>query len=119
MATPHDLLLIGPLLPHTTAQLEAARRHPLVQTAVDIQAQLGITGMPGAPEAIATGSTDGNVGVVRGVPSIAIGRSYGGNQHTLTEWADAPSALPATKLVLLLAVTFGDGITTVPQRPIP
>ena len=103
----------------TTAQLEAARRHPLVQTAVDIQAQLGITGMPGAPEAIATGSTDGNVGVVRGVPSIAIGRSYGGNQHTLTEWADAPSALPATKLVLLLAVTFGDGITTVPQRPIP
>jgi acetylornithine deacetylase/succinyl-diaminopimelate desuccinylase-like protein len=103
----------------TTAQLEPARRHPLVQTAVDIQAQLGITGMPGAPEAIATGSTDGNVGVVRGVPSIAIGRSYGGNQHTLTEWADAPSALPATKLVLLLAVTFGDGIKTVPQHPIP
>ncbi len=103
----------------TTAQLEPARRHPLVQTAVDIQSQLGITGMPGAPEAIATGSTDGNVGVVRGVPSIAIGRSYGGNQHTLTEWADAPSALPATKLVLLLAVTFGDGVKTVPLRPIP
>lgn len=103
----------------TTAQLEPARRHPLVQTAVDIQAQLGITGMPGAPGAIATGSTDGNVGVVRGVPSIAIGRSYGGNQHTLTEWADAASALPATKLVLLLAVTFGDGIRTVPQLPIP
>lgn len=103
----------------TTAQLEPARRHPLVQTAVDIQTQLGLTGMPGAPEAIATGSTDGNVGVVRGVPSIAIGRSYGGNQHTLTEWADAPSALPATKLVLLLAVTFGDGIRTVPQHPIP
>ena len=36
-----------------------------------------------------------------------------------TEWADAPSALPATKLVLLLAVTFGDGIKTVPQHPIP
>ena len=103
----------------TTAQLEPARRHPLVQTAVDIQKQLGIDGLPGAPEAIATGSTDGNVGVVRGVPSIAIGRSYGGNQHTLSEWADAPSALPATKLVLLLAVTFGDGIRTVPQHPIP
>ena len=103
----------------TTAQLEPARRHPLVQTAVDIQTQLGIVPLPGAPEAIATGSTDGNVGVVRGVPSIAIGRSYGGNQHTLTEWADAPSALPATKLVLLLAVTFGDGVKTVPQHPIP
>ncbi len=103
----------------TTAQLEGARRHPLVQSAVDIQRQLGIDGLPGAPEAIATGSTDGNVGVVRGVPSIAIGRSYGGNQHTLTEWADAPSALPATKLVLLLAVTFGDGIKVVSQPPIP
>jgi len=103
----------------TTAQLEGARKHPLVQTAVDIQNQLGIVGLPGAPEAIATGSTDGNVGVVRGVPSIAIGRSYGGNQHTLTEWADAPSALPATKLVLLLAVTFGDGIRTVTQPLIP
>jgi tripeptide aminopeptidase len=103
----------------TTAQLEPARRHPLVQTAVDIQKQLGIDGLPGAPEAIATGSTDGNVGVVRGVPSIAIGRSYGGNQHTLSEWADSKSALPATKLVLLLAVTFGDGIRTVPQHPIP
>ncbi|MBC7844720.1 MAG: M20/M25/M40 family metallo-hydrolase [Gemmatimonadaceae bacterium] len=103
----------------TTAQLEPARRHPLVQTAVDIQAQLGIVPLPGAPDAIATGSTDGNVGVVRGVPSIAIGRSYGGNQHTLTEWANAPSALPATKLVLLLAVTFGDGVKTVPQHPIP
>ncbi len=103
----------------TTAQLEGARRHPLVQTAIDIQNQLGVTALPGAPEAIATGSTDGNVGVVRGVPSIAIGRSLGGNQHTLTEWANAPSALPATKLVLLLAVTFGDGVKVVSQQPIP
>ncbi len=103
----------------TTAQLEGARRHPLVQTAIDIQNQLGLTALPGAPEAIATGSTDGNVGVVRGVPSIAIGRSKGGNQHTLTEWADAPSALPATKLVLLLAVTFGDGVKVVSQPAIP
>ena len=103
----------------TTAQLESARKHPLVQTAVDIQKQLGIDGLPGAPEAIATGSTDGNIGVVRGVPSIAVGRSFGGNQHTLAEWADAASSLPATKLVLLLAVTFGDGIKTVPQHPIP
>jgi len=103
----------------TTAQLEGARRHPLVQTAIDIQNELGLTALPGAPEALATGSTDGNIGVVRGVPSIAIGRSKGGNQHTLTEWADGPSALPATKLVLLLAVTFGDGIKAVSQPPIP
>ena len=99
----------------TTDQLRGARAHPLVQTAVDLQRQLGVVaGAPGAPEALATGSTDANMGVVRGIPSIAIGRSYGGNQHTLTEWAHAPSALPATKLVTLLAITFGDGIRTVP-----
>lgn len=104
----------------TEAQLTGARRHPLVQTAVDIQRHLGIrTGMPGAAEAIATGSTDANVGVVMGIPSISIGRSYGGNQHTLTEWADAPSALLGTKLALLLAATFGDGIQARSATPTP
>ena len=104
----------------TTAMLEGARNHPLVQTAVDIQRQLGISmGMPGASEAIATGSTDANMGVVRKIPSISIGRSYGGNQHTLTEWAHWPSALPATKMLVLLAGTFGDGIKVVPSRIVP
>lgn len=104
----------------TTAMLEGARNHPLVQTAIDIQKQLGITfGMPGAAEAVATGSTDANMGVVRKIPSIAIGRSYGGNQHTLTEWADWPSALPATKMMVLLAGTFGDGVTVVGGKIVP
>ncbi len=104
----------------TTAMLEGARNHPLVQTAVDIQRQLGIVaGMPGAPEAVATGSTDANMGVVRKIPSISIGRSYGGNQHTLTEWAHWPSALPATKMLVLLAGTFGDGVNVVAGRVVP
>jgi acetylornithine deacetylase/succinyl-diaminopimelate desuccinylase-like protein len=104
----------------TTAQLAGARAHPLVQTAVDIHRALGIRqGMPGADEAVATGSTDANVGVTRKIPSIAIGRAYGGNQHTLTEWADWPSALPATKMVLLLAATFGDGVKVVPPKLVP
>jgi tripeptide aminopeptidase len=103
----------------TEAMLAGARRHPLVQTAVDIQRQLGVrVGMPGAAEALATGSTDANIGVVMGVPSISIGRSYGGNQHTLTEWAHWPSALEGTKLTLLLAATFGDGIRPV-SRVVP
>lgn len=100
----------------TERMLASARQHPIVQTAIDIQKQLGVNfGMPGAQEALATGSTDANIGVVAGVPSIAIGRAYGGNQHTLTEWADGPSALLGTKLTLLLAATFGDGIR--PVRP--
>lgn len=104
----------------TEAMLAGARWHPLVQTAIDIQRHLGVrVGMPGAAEALATGSTDANVGVVLGIPSISIGRSYGGNNHTLTEWAHWPSALEGTKLTLLLATTFGDGIRAVPPRVVP
>ena len=34
------------------------------------------------------------------------------DQHTLAEWSDVQSALPATKMVLLLAVSLaGQGLT--------
>ncbi len=104
----------------TEARLAGARRHPRVQTASDIPRHLGVrVGMPGAAAALATGSTDANVGVVVGIPSISIGRSYGGTNHTLTEWAHWPSALEGTKLTLLLAPTFGDGVRAVPPRVVP
>lgn len=95
----------------TEKQLEGARAHPLVQTAVDINRFLGIsTGMPGAREAVPTGATDANIGVVRKIPSIAIGGSRASGAHQLTEYALAPSALPSTKLLYLLLATFGDGV---------
>lgn len=99
----------------TEAMLAGARAHPLVQTAIDIHHALDISmGMPGATEAIPTGSTDANMGVVRKIPSISIGRSFGGGGHTLAEWAHWPSALPATKMALLLAVTMADASGAVP-----
>ncbi len=99
----------------TAAMLAGARAHPLVQTAIDIHHALGITmSMPGAEEAIATGATDANLGVVRKIPSISIGRASGAGQHTLTEWAQASSALPATKMAMLLAVTMADAPKPVP-----
>ncbi len=85
-----------------TAEMLADRRqHPLVQTALAVHEHVGI-----AARAAATGSTDANEGVVRGIPSIAIGRTTGGDQHTLSEWANVPDALPATKIVLLLALSM-------------
>jgi hypothetical protein len=51
-----------------------------------------------------SGSTDAVPAVQRGIPAIAIGRGRGGEQHTLSEWAEADSALDATKAVLLIAV---------------
>lgn len=93
----------------TTAMLTGARAQPIVQTAIDIHHYLGIDIGPPGKDAVASGSTDANMGVVRGIPSISVGRSFGGNQHTLTEWANWPSALPATKMILLLAVSLSDG----------
>jgi tripeptide aminopeptidase len=85
----------------TEEMLGERRAHPIVQTAVDVYRYLGIDS-----PARATGSTDANAGVVRGIPSIAMGRSRGGAQHSLDEWADVASALPATKAVLLVALSL-------------
>jgi len=85
-----------------TADMLADRRgHPLVQTALDAHAFVGIES-----SAIPSGSTDSNVGVVAGIPSISIGRTTGGDQHTLSEWADIAPALPASKVALLIAVAM-------------
>ena len=86
----------------TEEMLRDRKDHPLVTTAVDVHRFLGLDAPP-----IASGSTDSNVAVVRGIPSIAVGRSNGGDQHTLSEWSDIDSALPATKMVLLLAISMG------------
>jgi len=85
----------------TEQSLAGRRNHPLIQTALDAHRFLGIDS-----RAVASGSTDANMGVVRGIPSIAIGRSIGGEQHTLAEWSEVDSALPATKMVFLIAVAM-------------
>jgi acetylornithine deacetylase/succinyl-diaminopimelate desuccinylase-like protein len=86
-------------------QLADRRAHPVVQTAIDVLEYLG-TKLPVGREAVATGSTDANAGVVAGIPSISIGRSRGGDQHTLQEWSDVASARIGTKQIVLLAVAL-------------
>ena len=86
-------------------QLADRRAHPVVQTAIDVLEYLG-TKLPAGREAVATGSTDANAGVVAGIPSISIGRSRGGDQHTLQEWSDVASAKVGTKQIILLAVAL-------------
>jgi len=102
----------------TEKQLAGARAHPLVQTAIDVNRALGIqAGMPGATEAVATGATDANPGVVRKIPSIAIGGAQANGAHQLTEYALASTALPSTKLLYLLTATFADGVKVVSPTP--
>lgn len=88
-------------------QLQDRRAHPIVQTAVDVLTYLGVTLPPGR-EAVPTGSTDANAAVVRKIPAVAVGRAYGGNQHTLSEWADMESARIGAKQVVLLAAALAE-----------
>ena len=83
------------------------RRHPLVQTAVDVLRHLGVS-LPAGEDAFPTGSTDSNAGVVLGIPSIAVGRSRGGDQHTLQEWSDIESARIGTKQIVLLTAALAE-----------
>jgi acetylornithine deacetylase/succinyl-diaminopimelate desuccinylase-like protein len=85
-------------------QLADRLGHPLIRTAVDVLSYLGLPNAIPRP----TGSTDANVGVTHGVPSIAIGRARGGNQHSLSEWADIESARTGTKQVVLLAIALAE-----------
>ncbi len=81
------------------------RSHPLVQTAIDVLEFLGYD-FDGQPPARATGSTDANAGVIRGLPSISVGRARGGDQHTRQEWAEVESARIGTKQIVLLAAAL-------------
>ncbi len=91
----------------TPDQLADRREHPIVQTAVDILEYLGHD-FGNRSKARASGSTDANAGVVRGVPSISMGRAYGGNQHTLSEWSDIESAKIGTKQIILLTAALAE-----------
>ena len=48
-------------------------------------------------------STDANVPMSMGIPSVVIGRGPGGRQHSLDEWADVgeQSSLEAAQSIML------------------
>jgi tripeptide aminopeptidase len=87
----------------TALSREDRRKHPLVQTALDVQKYLQLVA---APEPFDAGSTDANVGVSLGIPSIAVGAIRSRDAHMLTESADAKSIVPGTKSLLLLAISL-------------
>lgn len=82
---------------------EERRQHPIVQTAIDVQRHLKLLF---ATEPLDVGSTDANVGVSLGIPSISVGAIRSRDSHMLTESADAASIVPGTRALLLLAVSL-------------
>ncbi|HTM58521.1 MAG TPA: M20/M25/M40 family metallo-hydrolase [Candidatus Udaeobacter sp.] len=88
----------------TEAQLADRRANPIVQTGVDVLSFLLHDHWPNQQvHAAATGSTDGNVGVAMGIPTIALGRTFGRDQHTLEEAAEIEGTAVGTKQIVLLA----------------
>jgi len=85
----------------TIDKMKPAFNSDFVQTIMSIQAYTGAL-KSGQEPAIATGSTDANIGVVLGLPSFSMGRSYGKDQHTLGEWADIASAKIGTRQIIYL-----------------
>lgn len=70
--------------------------HPLVETAIQAQTHLGI-----APT-LAIGSTDANVLLAKGIPTVVVGVTYGANAHRLDEYIEvAPLANGLWQLLLL------------------
>ncbi len=84
---------------------EERRNHPLVRTAVDVHNFLQL-GVGGPVEAVDAGSTDGNVGVAMGVPSIAVGAVRHRDGHTLREQAEEASIVTGAKMLILLAASL-------------
>jgi tripeptide aminopeptidase len=82
---------------------EDRRKHPIVQTALDV---LKHQNLLIAPEPLDVGSTDANVGVSLGIPSISVGATRSRDAHMTTESADANSIVPGTKSLLLLAISL-------------
>lgn len=91
----------------TAEQLESKRTHPLVQTGLDVLEYLQASEGSGI-KALPTGSTDANAAVAQDIPAISVGRSYGGGQHSLEEWADIESAYLGAKQIILLAVSLAE-----------
>ena len=79
--------------------------HPLVTTARNALDYLAVG------SSLEIGSTDANILLAGGIPSVCIGLTWGGNAHSTDEYID-PSGIPAgmqqlTLLTLLSAENIG------------
>lgn len=75
-----------------------AEGHLLVQGALAALSQVGISG------AFEVGSTDGNLPLSRGCPTVTIGITRGGNAHRLDEFIDLPPVRGGMQQLITLAL---------------
>jgi acetylornithine deacetylase/succinyl-diaminopimelate desuccinylase-like protein len=85
-------------------QIPGARDSDLVRVAEEATRFLGVE-----PRLRNSGSSNMNVGVAKGVPSISTGGNRGGGRDTPDEYANIDSNLNGVKLSFLIAYTLLDG----------
>lgn len=72
--------------------------HPLVHGALHALEVVGVRGD------LETGSTDGNIPLAAGCPTVTIGITRGGNAHRLDEFIETPPVMDGMKQLILLAM---------------
>jgi tripeptide aminopeptidase len=73
-------------------------RHPLIQGALQALEQLNVRG------SLETGSTDGNIPLQAGCPTVTIGITRGGNAHRLDEYIETAPVTAGIRQLLMLAL---------------
>ncbi len=77
---------------------------PMVRHSLDILRDLGIAPIPDAS------STDANISISRGIPSVCIGLTSGGNAHRPDEYIDIPPIALGLAQLAALIVRAGDDL---------
>lgn len=73
--------------------------HPLVQAAGEALNYVGVRGV------LETGSTDGNISLAGGCPTVTVGITRGGNAHRLDEYAETAPIRDGMLHLLMLVIT--------------
>ena len=73
--------------------------HPLVRAAVDALANVGVRAT------LETGSTDGNIALAAGCPTVTVGVTRGGNAHRLDEYAETGPVKDGIQQLFQLVLT--------------
>jgi tripeptide aminopeptidase len=83
--------------------------HPLVQLALAALAEIGIAGV------LEHGSTDANILLAKGVPTVVVGVTHGGHAHRLDEFIETPPLVNGVwQIILLLAGLIDQSRTGLP-----
>lgn len=76
-----------------------AQNHPLVERALKALAKVGVRGT------LENGSTDGNIPLSKGCPTVTVGITRGGNAHRLDEYVEVTPVSAGLRQLILLTLT--------------